>query len=923
MQGFRFADIIIGIAAVAFVFPSAGIASIPQTERDALIAIYQSTDGAHWTNNSGWLGDPGTECSWYGVQCTGMSETVANLRLEGNNLNGTIPPAIGNLSNLKLLSLWRNHLLGTVPSSIGNLLNLTHLILSENEITGSIPKELGNLRNLYQLWMSGNRLSGEIPPDLGNLTGLAYLDLSNNPLGGKLPLELGNLRMLTNLKISNCQLVGSIPAEFGNLYNLQNLALDHNGLTGSIPAELGRCRALVGLLLNDNALAGSIPAALGTLYAIQGLDLSNNHLNGTIPALDILDGNYFDLFDVSGNNLFGEIPSSIMKMRALVRVDVSYNALYAVDADLGFFLDVHNPGWEATQTVAPQGIMATLMANSSLLVSWTPILYTADAGRYELWMGTQSGGPYTLVALTTDKTVERTSLSGVDPTKAYYLQMRTVTDPHQGNYNTVTSKFSAEIRIKSQVDLSLPPGGAATAETTGRNTETRVGYAEASIQAGSAPYGIAVYGYRPADVLISECGIPASSPTTSARVFVDYRKDAAVPGSVGTVDVDTGLALANPGNIPAAFTLTVRKMNGQIIAAGTGRLDAGKHVAKYLWQLEEIAVGFALPATFSTEIEFATLQMDSNIPLSVIAIRLTKNQRGEMLMTSMPGADLTKATTYNPAYFAQFVDGGGYSSSTMLMNTSNVIETGILRIWADNGSPLAVREMGSSSGSTFGYAIEPGGAFTFQTDGASPVSNVGWMEIIPDTGLPAPMGAGLVRFSREGICVAESGISSAAPTTHARIFVDQSNDRQSGIAFGNPGHQDVRLSFQAYLTDGLTRSGSSTGDLTISGKGHAAEFVWQRITGLPDGFGGILDIQSDFPFVPLTIRSVTNERGDFLFTVFPVADFTQPAPTPIVFPQIADGAGYHTECIFLSGGQSSEATLRFINSSGMPLPVAK
>jgi hypothetical protein len=29
---------------------------VPQIERDALVALYNSTDGANWTENTGWLG---------------------------------------------------------------------------------------------------------------------------------------------------------------------------------------------------------------------------------------------------------------------------------------------------------------------------------------------------------------------------------------------------------------------------------------------------------------------------------------------------------------------------------------------------------------------------------------------------------------------------------------------------------------------------------------------------------------------------------------------------------------------------------------------------------------------------------------------------------------------------------------------------
>ena len=54
---------------------------IPQVEREALIALYNATDGDNWTCNDGWLGAPGTECSWYGVTCDTEENYVSQLNL--------------------------------------------------------------------------------------------------------------------------------------------------------------------------------------------------------------------------------------------------------------------------------------------------------------------------------------------------------------------------------------------------------------------------------------------------------------------------------------------------------------------------------------------------------------------------------------------------------------------------------------------------------------------------------------------------------------------------------------------------------------------------------------------------------------------------------------------------------------------------
>ncbi len=55
-----------------------------------------------------------------------------------------IPPEIGNLSNLTVLSTRNNELTGSIPPEIGNLTNLTLLSLHTNELTGIIPDEICN-----------------------------------------------------------------------------------------------------------------------------------------------------------------------------------------------------------------------------------------------------------------------------------------------------------------------------------------------------------------------------------------------------------------------------------------------------------------------------------------------------------------------------------------------------------------------------------------------------------------------------------------------------------------------------------------------------------------------------------------------------------------------------------------------------------
>ena len=55
--------------------------------------------------------------------------------------------------------------------------NTTELDFYEYDIEGPIPPEMGNLINLNILELGFNQLSGSIPPEIGNLTNLTYLTL--------------------------------------------------------------------------------------------------------------------------------------------------------------------------------------------------------------------------------------------------------------------------------------------------------------------------------------------------------------------------------------------------------------------------------------------------------------------------------------------------------------------------------------------------------------------------------------------------------------------------------------------------------------------------------------------------------------------------------------------------------------------------
>ncbi|KAK1297108.1 LRR receptor-like serine/threonine-protein kinase RPK2 [Acorus calamus] len=331
---------------------------------------------------SGWDPAGPGPCAWPGVGCDSESR-VSSINITGcaggistspdrfvglrrtctgsfRGLSGRLPPSIGRLTRLKILSLPFNGFTGAVPDEIWRLESLEVLDLEANAISeaktlGSDSLRVLNLArnrlegpvlglrcaNLDELDLSGNALTGGIPFGLGNCAKLRSLMLHSNSLDGIVPANLGRLKNLEILDVSRNSLSGFVPAELGNCPALSVLVLsdyfeasdDHNyfhggiseaitslpklrilwapraALEGEIPANWGSCESLEMVNLGGNLLSGKVPAAFGHCKNLFFLDLSSNKLMG--PLDEALRVPCMALFDVSGNLLSGRIPGFI------------------------------------------------------------------------------------------------------------------------------------------------------------------------------------------------------------------------------------------------------------------------------------------------------------------------------------------------------------------------------------------------------------------------------------------------------------------------------------------------------------------------------------------------------------------------------------------------------------------------------------
>ena len=292
-----------------------------------------------------------------------------------NNLSGSVPSSLGDLTNLEELYLDFNQLSGLLPRELPEgLANLDYLEWHSNDglcapdtdvfdtwLAGIFDSfgprcsdrellrifydstggdgwtrndnwlsyrplgewygvEVNDSGRVTKLDLDGNGLVGTLPGVLEELTELETLELYRNNLAGGLPAALGNLAKLKELHLWHNSFSGQIPEELADLDSLTSLHIGTNGFSGSIPPELGGLANLRSLNLGVNSFSGSIPAELGNLTNLEYLNFGTNNLSGSVPSslgnLTSLEELYLDSNQLSGS-IPPELPAGLANLDSL------------------------------------------------------------------------------------------------------------------------------------------------------------------------------------------------------------------------------------------------------------------------------------------------------------------------------------------------------------------------------------------------------------------------------------------------------------------------------------------------------------------------------------------------------------------------------------------------------------------------------
>jgi hypothetical protein len=445
-----------------------------------------------------------------------------------------------------------------------------------------------------------------------------------------------------------------------------------------------------------------------------------------------------------------------------------------------------------------------------------------------------------------------------------------------GSYGPITAPA-----LPIDTQYSIPNRGGLSVITDGVGVNTATGFATVQPAAGSTtPSGVAIFGYRLNNVLVSEAGVPASPLLQNARIYAE------IAGSV-----NTGLAIANPNNQAASVSFYFTNSSGTDLASGTISVPANGHIAMFLND----------PA-FNAVTNFqGSFTLSSTVPIAVIALRGFTNERNEFLMSTLPVADLSASPANAPAVLPHFADGAGWRTQVILVNPTDTPMTGSIQFVTPAGQTV----------STSPYSIPKRSSFKQVTAGTAAAIQTGSVQIMPDSGNSTPASLAIFSNRPNGTTVSEAAVLPATGLA-LRTYVEVSGTSgavgsiNSGLAMANTTANPVTVNFDLTDLSGNTLGSAST---TIQGRGQVAEFLNEMFPNLSLPVKGVLRISTTgSPLAVAALRGRYNERQDFLMSTTPPTNEAVPAVNALlVFPHIVNGGGFTTQFILFSGAANQTA----------------
>ena len=507
----------------------------------------------------------------------------------------------------------------------------------------------------------------------------------------------------------------------------------------------------------------------------------------------------------------------------------------------------------------------------------------------------------------------------IDPvTISYTPGTNRIQDP-AGNTAAAISNMTVRNSAVSPVgteSFEITDRGGVSITSSGMGGAARSGYARIRADAGSTtPSGVAIFAFRDsAGVLISEAGVPATETVMEGRIFAE------VYGPV-----NTGLAIANPNDDPATIDFYFTDTSGTSFRSGSVQLGANQQMAKFL---NQDPYAGSLPQ--GGDEVMGTFTFESSAPIAVTALRGLANEAGEFLMTTLPVAPLSSAST-GMAYFPHFADGGGWTTQVILVNPTNSRLTGTIGFLGTGQAALAAAPVSltldGETGSSFDYSIPPNSAQRFTTSNPGALS-VGSVRVAPSEGTITPSGLVIFSLIQDGKTVSEAPVAAMPAGRAFRAYAEMSGDAgeagavRTGLAITNATDTFNYVALELMNLDGTRAAATET--ILIPPSGQEAKFLDEIFDSLTGTFSGVLRIEGSAEVAVVGLRLRHNAMGELKMTTTPPSnEMDAPTSDDRFFAHFVDSAGWSTQFILYNGtpGQAASGTLSLIGESGQPLEL--
>jgi hypothetical protein len=296
------------------------------------------------------------------------------------------------------------------------------------------------------------------------------------------------------------------------------------------------------------------------------------------------------------------------------------------------------------------------------------------------------------------------------------------------------------------------------------------------------------------------------------------------------------------------------------------------------------------------------LSVQSGSGVTASSFRILYNEREDYLVTTT-GPLNENAGMPGRVVFPYITDSTGYTTQIVLINPPGVQGgAGVVRYWAADGTPLQIDTL-----------------------------KLGSAQIVPFLGYNTPHAHLVLSHRDSGVLTSIVGVEGEVPGSAFRMYAESIGDfatgaagsTQTGVALANPADAPVSVTLELRSLDGTLLRTSRP--FAVPAIGQLALFLNQvpGFEALTAPYEGVLRVvaTSAQGVTATAFRALYNERGNVLYTTTGPLIENASAAQQLVFPHIAEGGGYTTQFIVISGvsGQSNAGVLLFYNEEGNPL----